>query len=200
MPDRTIPFYNLILKCASYSPQNVCLPDGFSIVPYKEGFEKGWAKSEYDIGDFSSAEQAERYFADTYMKNVAELRENGFFLLNGRNEIVGSCLAWHDLRNGKNVSSLHWLIVDEKYQGLGLGKALCRHVMNEYAKRDRLPVYIHTQPWSWKAVLLYLSLGFRIQKTDTFANYVNQYEQAVSTLKTVLNDEMFERVIQQMEE
>ncbi len=51
MPDRTIPFYNTILKCADYRHRDVELPEGFSIVSYRDGYEKEWAKLEYAIGD-----------------------------------------------------------------------------------------------------------------------------------------------------
>ena len=55
--------------------------------------------------------------------------------------------------------------------------------MNSYKTQERLPFYIHTQPWSWKAIFLYLSLGFKLQKRDSFAHYINQYEQAMATLE-----------------
>ena len=64
--------------------------------------------------------------------------------------------------------------------------------MNFFAEQGGKPVYIHTQPWSWKAILLYLSVGFRIQKTDTFSNYENQYEKALETLRDVLSEKQFE--------
>ena len=35
--DRSIPFYNTILRCDDYQHRDVVLPDGFCIVPYKEG-------------------------------------------------------------------------------------------------------------------------------------------------------------------
>ncbi len=46
MLDRTIPFYNTIMKCSDYSPRRVELPEGFSVVPYWRGYEKEWAKLE----------------------------------------------------------------------------------------------------------------------------------------------------------
>ena len=36
MLDRTIPFYNTILKCDDYRYKEVNLPHGFSVVPYKK--------------------------------------------------------------------------------------------------------------------------------------------------------------------
>ncbi len=199
MLDRTIPFYNTIMKCSDYSPRHVELPDGFSIVSYQHGFEKEWAKLEYDIGDFDSLEAAEKYFVETYLQN-SELFPNILFLLNRGHEIAGSCIAWHDMQGENSVSSLHWLVVQERYQGRGLGRALGTAVMNIYAERGALPVYIHTQPWSWKAVLLYFSLGFRLQKTDTFSHYENEYGKAMAELRKTVSEEQYELLLQSSEE
>ena len=199
MLDRTSPFYNTILKCADYRRRDVELPDGFSIVSYRDGFEKEWAKLEYAIGDFGSANEAEQYFRETYLHNPERFPDI-LFVLNREHEVAGSCIAWQDTRGAGRVSSLHWLVVDEPYQGTGLGRALCTAVMNIYAGRGALPVYIHTQPWSWKVILLYLSLGFRLQKTDTFSHYENEYEKAMTALKNVVTEEQYELLRQSSEE
>lgn len=199
MLDRTIPFYNTIMKCSDFSPRALELPDGFSIVPYQRGYEKEWAKLECAIGDFGSLEAAGKYFIETYLQNP-ELFPDILFLLNRAHEIVGSCIAWQDAQGENSVSSLHWLAVEERYQGIGLGRALCTAVMNIYAERRALPVYIHTQPWSWKAVLLYLSLGFRLQKTDTFSHYENEYVKAMAELRKIVSEEQYEMLLQSSED
>ena len=199
MLDRTIPFYNTIMKCSDYSPRRVELPDGFSIVSYQCGYEKKWAKLEYGIGDFDSLEAAEKYFVETYLQN-SELFPNILFLLNSGHDVVGSCIAWQDMQGENSVSSLHWLVVQERYQSIGLGRALGIAVMNIYAERGALPVYIHTQPWSWKAVLLYLSLGFRIQKTDTFSHYENEYGKAMAELRKLVPEEQYELLLRLSED
>jgi len=191
MTDKTIPFYNIILRCDYYRHQTVVLPKGFFIVPYQCGFEKEWAKLEYAIGDFVSLAEAENYFISTYLQN-RDLFENILFLVNEENAVVGSCIAWTDRHGDVAVSSLHWLVVAEEYQGMGLGKALCVAVMNIFEKRGGIPVYIHTQPWSRKAIFLYLSLGFRLQKKDTFAHYENEYDKAMSALKRIVTEKQFE--------
>jgi len=191
MLDRTIPFYNTILRCDHYLAKDTALPNGYSVVTYKPGYEKAWAELEYSVGDFDSAGEAEEYFVSTYLKDT-DKTDNILFLKDAEDKIIGSCIAWQDDRNGALVSSLHWLIVDEDHQGMGLGKALCFAVMNIYAGKGAFPVYIHTQPWSWKAILLYVSLGFKLQKNDTFSHYVNQYDDAMRTLKEQLSDDQFE--------
>ena len=198
MLDRTIPFYNTILRCDNYQYKDVVLPNGFSIVPYKSGYEKAWAELEYSIGDFESLEEAESYFISTYLQNRS-LLNNILFLLNEDNLIVGSCIAWQDKRKESIVSSLHWLVVNEEYQGRGLGKALCYATMNRFKEQGNFPVYVHTQPWSWKAIFLYLSIGFKLQKTDTFSHYENEYYKAMTALKRVVTSKQFELLREQSE-
>ena len=190
MLDRSIPFYNTILRCDQYQHREVDLPSGFSIVSYKKGYEKAWAKLECSVGDFDSLDEAENYFVATYLQNQ-ELFGNILFLLNEEQAVIGACIAWQDNRQGSMVSSLHWLIVDEKYHGMGLGKALCCATMNIYEEQDSLPVYIHTQPWSWKAIFLYISFGFKLQKSDAFSHYVNEYDKAMAVLKKIVTEKQF---------
>ena len=195
MLDRTIPFYNTILKCSDYSHQEIVLPDGYSIVVYQPGLEKEWARLEFTIGDFASLEEAEQYFAETYLQNPY-MFSRILFAVDKDNNVAGSCIAWQDPKGESKASSLHWLVVDEKYQGIGLGRALSTAVMNIYAGHEAFPVYIHTQPWSWKAILLYLSLGFKLQKTDTFSHYENEYDKAMTELKKVVSEEQYELMLQ----
>lgn len=191
MLDRSIPFYNIILRCDDYRHKEVILPKGFSIVGYEKGYEKAWAKLEFSIGDFDSLEEAEKYFIASYMQHKELLLKNIRFLLNEEKKVIGSCIAWQDRRQDSYVSSLHWLVVDEKYQGMGLGKALCCEALNLFEEQGRFPVYIHTQPWSWKAIFLYLSLGFRLQQIDTFSHYTNEYNKAMVALKPIVTKEQF---------
>lgn len=195
MLDRTIPFYNTILKCSDYRHNEVVLPDGYSIVSYRHRLEKEWARLEFAIGDFGSLEEAELYFAETYLQNPY-MFSRILFAVDKDNNVAGSCIAWQDLKGESKASSLHWLVVDEKYQGIGLGRALSTAVMNIYVEHEALPVYIHTQPWSWKAILLYLSLGFKLQKTDTFSHYENEYDKAMTELRKVVSEEQYELMLQ----
>lgn len=63
--------------------------------------------------------------------------------------------------------------------------------MQLFVSKHELPVYIHTQPWSYKAILLYIAQGFRLQRTDTFSYYENQFEKAMKTLKGILTREQY---------
>lgn len=198
MPDRTIPFSNIIMRCDAYTRRDITLPAGYSLTAYHPGFERAWAEMEYAIGDFASADEAERYFNAHYLSKQAT-GQNLLFAVTDGGDVVGSCIAWQDMRGDLPVASLHWLVVEEGHRGIGLGRALCTAVMNLFLERGEMPVYIHTQPWSTEAILLYVSLGFKMQKIDTFSGYTNQYTQSMETLERILTPEMFRSVIETAE-
>ena len=201
MLDRSIPFYNAILKCTHWEPVAVRLRDGYRIRPYRPGDEAAWAGLEYGIGDFASCEDALDYFSRTYLRGDPRDLERVFFAeeeAGGR--VVGSVAAWRDRRGDGTAASLHWLNVDPPHQGRGLGKALLQTAMNWYRNAGELPVYLHTQPWSYKAILLYAGQGFRMQRTDTFSHYENQYEAVMRTLQGLVSREAYEKLLRESED
>ncbi len=199
MLDRTIPFYNTILRCEKYDLKKIMLPEEYQIVSYKSGFEKDWADLEFAAGDFESKREATEYFCSKYLSDDG-CTDDLLFLVESTGKVIGSCISWTDDKNGVPVNSLHWLIVREDHQGKGLGRSLCIATMNRFYQKGCRPIYIHTQPWSWKAIMLYNSLGFRIQKTDTFSSYSNQYTEAMSTLKNILSLEQYSILEEKAEE
>lgn len=195
MIDRSIPYYNLILKCHKVCIPPVSLPGGYSFKMYYVGDEKYWAKLENEIGDFSSIEEAEMYFKTNYCNEIDELKNRCIFVVDTHDDVVGSCIAWHDSKDNDTVASLHWLVVSPEHQGKHIGVALCQKVMEKFNECGETPIYIHTQPWSYKAIMLYIKLGFKIQKTDTFSCYENQYKKAIKTLENLLSESQFNQII-----
>lgn len=195
MLDRSIPFYNVILKCDNYIDKEIVLPAGYHLRNYRTGDEKAWAKLEYEIDDFASVNEAEEYFISQYGQNADGLRERCFFVIDEQEHVVGSCIAWKDNRGTELVASLHWLVVSPDHQGKKLGKALCQRVMKVFREKNEFPVYIHTQPWSYIAILLYVRQGFKLQMTDTFSQYENQYALAMNTLKKILTVPQYDELV-----
>ncbi len=201
MLDRTIPFYNVILRCDNPNVNSAILPTGYRFRMYQSGDEDSWARLEYEIGDFDTVNDAKQYFVSTYIQNDSlDIFERCVFVVNPENEIVGSCIAWQDLKNDICVGSLHWLIVSPKYQDMGLGKALCRKVMQIFSDNQENTIYIHTQPWSYKAIILYIRQGFKIQMSDSFSHYENQFDLAMNTLKEILCKEQYDEILNYINE
>ncbi len=198
MLDRSIPFYNMILKCSAYKPFAITLPKGFFFKQFEPGDEIAWAALEHEIGDFSSPEEALAYFQKAYGASPEELRRRAVVLANDTG-INGFCIAWRDFRQGVPVASLHWLVVSPAWEGKGLGRALVQKTLELYEKLGEFPVYLHTQPWSYRALMLYLHLDFRLQKEDTFSAYENQYWEAVGALEEILSPERFQELLEASE-
>ena len=182
---QTIPYASMILRLDRCAGSALSLPPGCSIRTYEPGDESAWARMETEAGDFPVQEEAESYFRKTFLAEPERISRDGFFLLSD-GEVAGSCIAWHTEKNGKEAGLLHWLVVAEKYRGRGYARTLCTAVLNRFAETGLAPVYLHTQPQSWKAVLLYVSMGFRIQETDTFSGKANEYASAMEILGSVL--------------
>ncbi len=188
MLDRTIPFCNLILRCDRILPMEVKLPAGYAIRAYQPGDEKSWAALHTATGDFSTAEEAASYFLNKYAADLSRV----LYAVAPDGKVVGTVTAWTDERAGETVRSLHWLAVAEEHQRQGIGKALTQTAMKLMRREDNAaPVYLHTQPWSWKAVLLYVKLGFKLQRKDSFGGYANEYDQAMAALRPLLDEQQY---------
>ena len=189
MPDRTIPYYNVIMRCDQFLDVSAPPPPGFLIRSYRPGDERAWAEMEAEIGDFASSQEALSYFQATYFPQITALQERSHFAVRvSDGQVAGSVIAWQDPRGNALVASLHWLVVSPRFQRLGLGLALTKAALDTYQQLGQLPIYLHTQPWSYPAIRLYSRMGFALQKTDTFSHYENQFPQAAETLKGLLSE------------
>ena len=188
MLDRTLPCCSLILRCDRILPMEIKLPAGYGIRAYQPGDEAAWAVLHTQTGDFASTEEAASYFMDKYGADLSRV----LFALSPEGEVIGTVAAWTDDRAGEPVRSLHWLAVAEDHQRQGIGKALTQTALRLLRREDNAaPVYLHTQPWSWKAVLLYVKLGFKLQRKDAFGSYTNDYDQAMAALQPLLDEKQF---------
>lgn len=201
MLDRSIPYYNIIMKKDTPTAFDTpALPPQFELHSYRPGVQQQWAELEHEIGDFPSVQKARTYFSKTYLSRPDLLTRRGVFISNKESGgLVGACIAWVDERNGAPVSSLHWLITKEAYQGRGIGSALIAAALNIYEQENAFPVYLHTQPWSYQAIRLYHKFGFRLMKQESFAEYENQYALAVPVLARYIEPECMQELIERSE-
>ena len=189
MLDRTIPFYHIIMRCDRVLPMEIKLPAGYAIRSYQPGDEDAWADLLCAVGEQTSPEEARADFTRRYLADTA-LTDHIFFAVDAQGAVVGMAIAWDD-----GLRVLHWLAVHPDHQRKGIGRALCQTCLRLFRREDNaLPVWLHTQPWSWKAILLYISLGFKLQPRDTIYNYENQYAQAMETLQAVVTPEQYAKM------
>ena len=163
LPDRSVPFYNLILRLDHWQRRDPVLPEGFRLRFYQPGDEAAWAALEYGIGDFDPQEEARAYFVQTYGSHAQDLARRCLFAVDGGGRVAGTCSAWRDPRGGGEVASLHWLAVSPEAQGRGLGKALCREALFRVPfayPLPALPARFHSPaPLRQMAVMIYTLLS-----------------------------------------
>lgn len=201
MLDRSIPYYNIMMKKSTPTTFDApALPAQFELHAYRPGVAQQWAELEHEIGDFPSMREARTYFSQTYLSRSDLLAQRGVFVSDKKSGgLVGACIAWFDNQNGTPVSSLHWLITKEAYQGRGIGAALIATALNIYEQENAFPVYLHTQPWSYQAIRLYHKFGFRLMKQESFAGYENQYALAVPVLARYIEPKCMRELMDQSE-
>ncbi|MDG0794835.1 GNAT family N-acetyltransferase [Cohnella ginsengisoli] len=191
MLDRSVPYFNVIMKRRPGRPIPECpLPAGYALTRFSPGSESRWAEIEASVGEFERAEEAIRYFRQTYMPMPDELGKRLLFVENERGEAVGTIMCWWDCTAGRRDPSIHWFAVKREHQGKGLGKALVAACLREMIRLegDR-DMYLHTQTWSYKAVRLYNRFGFEIMRDETFGSYANDYDRAMPILDALLKQE-----------
>lgn len=187
MVDKTIPHRHIIMRMDNPQPQKFTLPEGYTMDTYKDGDDIAWAKMEVYAGDFTDFDKALDYFRNTYLAKPEELQKRFVIIRNPEGEGVCSCIAWNTHRKGQPCPALQWLVTAEGYEGLGLANAAAAETVNRYCAIGEKPVYLHTQPWSYKALWLYYKYGFRISKNDTFQIFTNQCDEALPILETLLH-------------
>lgn len=188
MLDPTLPCCSLILRCDRILPMEIKLPAGYAIRAYQPGDEAAWAALQTQTGDFASVEEAASCFMEKYGEDLSRV----LFALSPEGEVVGTIAAWTDDRAGEPVRSLHGLAVAEAHQGQGIGKALTQTALKLLRREDNAaPVYLRAQTWSWKAVLLFVKQGFKLQRKDSFGGCANEYDQAMEALRPLLDEKQF---------
>ena len=171
------------------------LPQGFSFRNYRDGDALNWASMEVAINDFDTVDNGVRYFQDKYVSRLSDLHQRFVCVQDSHGNAAGSVIAWYHYLGDIRIPTVHWLVVRPEYQGVGLGSPLVAKMLQVFALFGRQPVYLHTQPWSYKAIALYAKHGFYLLKTETIMHYENQYDEAMPILKRIMKPEVFRKLM-----
>ena len=185
MLDKSIPYVELTMlrPAECFMPPTPPRADGFFVKSYVPGDEAHWARIEKSVGEFDSESAALTYFDREFAPRPELLRQRMCFLCTPDGLPVATATAWE--KHG--VHLLHWVATVPACQRRGLGRAAVLSALQRYP--DSAPVYLHTQTWSHDAILLYHSIGFRIQRTGAF-------DQAMEVLKTVYPEPVWQQLMQ----
>jgi RimJ/RimL family protein N-acetyltransferase len=191
MTEAEIPDYNIFMMCeklnkdaltelnADYYFRN-CRPN--ELERWKAfPFDSETVPAEYD--DFMN-----RIIQDSYSSDMETFYNNTFFVCTKEDKPIATCSYWKAY--GK-FNSIHWLKTLKEYEGQGLGRAVLSKIMRKFDTED-YPVYLHTQPGSFRAIKLYSDFGFKLLKGGQIGHRINELEKCLPILSKFIPKEGFE--------
>jgi len=187
MIDKSVPFAKLFMCRKAGTPIPVFpLPEGFRYVFYRDGDEMDWAKIETSVDEFDSEFSALLHFKEYFLPDAEELYRRCLFIENQNGDKVATANAWWSYIENQRRPWLHWVSVDARYLGQGLGKAVISRVTELLRELEGdTDFYLSTQTWSYKAINIYKKLGYEPtdEKILYGREYRNHYKKAIKVLE-----------------
>ena len=128
-----------------------------------------------------------QFFEMTYGGKEDLFFSKTLFICDHNDIPVATCLLW---KAYDEFNTIHWLKVLPGYEGLGIGRALLSLIMKNLSQEE-YPVYLHTQPESYRAIKLYSDFGFELLKDDPIGMRSNDLEECLPILEDYMPKEAF---------
>lgn len=188
MLDKSVPHYEVMMHRKAGAPwREAPLPLGYRYSLFRRGDERHWARIEASVLEFPDGIEALIYFQRDYLPYLDELMRRCLFIEDERGYKVATASAWWSYTGSRRDPWLHWIAVDPRFQGRGLGKAIISGAMKLLfqIEGDR-DFYLHTQTWSHRAIGIYESFGFEVTPEKGLAGFPNDdYQKAVDLLARI---------------
>jgi ribosomal protein S18 acetylase RimI-like enzyme len=193
MQEEEIPDKNLFMMCealnrnaltelsANYSVRS-CRPDELGI----------WKAMPFDDADLAKNYEGfmSDYFAATYSGKEELFFAETLFVCDRQDRPIATCLSW---KAYNEFNTIQWFKVLKEYEGQGIGRALLSLVMQRLEVCD-YPVYLHTQPSSFRAIKLYSDFGFSLLSGDNVGIRKNDLDECLPILEEFMPREHFQNL------
>ncbi|MGL5124011.1 MAG: GNAT family N-acetyltransferase [Fusobacteriaceae bacterium] len=164
--DKNIKKIKLIMLKEDMIYEEYPLLEGYEFIPYSLGLAEKWSEIQLKSGHILKKEDGEKYFKDIFFKKEEYLKERMIFIKKLNGDIVGTGAIWEgeyfQKKKEKNIEyRLHWIAIDSKYSGKGLGTALVSKLLGIFKeKKIGKKIYLSTQTYNYAAIKIYLKFGF----------------------------------------
>lgn len=184
--------FNLFMMCPALNPSALRpLPEGYTVRFCREQELDFWMTFHFDTKEEGAAylEDMKRFFQPVYAPAGGLFFRSCQFLCDPQGRPVGTCFLW---KAYGTLSTVHWFKVRKDQEGKGLGRALLSHVLR-FLPPEEYPVYLHTQPGSFRAIKLYTDFGFQLLSSPEKIGFrENQLEQSIPYLREHMPPGVFE--------
>jgi len=169
------------------------LPEGFFVRYLRRNELEIWKKLPFYEYDYT--EKHQKYMTEWY-NTFYGINEELFYkschvVCNKKDEIIGSSFLWRSY-NGL-INSIHWFKVIQEYENKGLGRALLTILLKNVNKIN-MPIYLHTQIRSYRAIKLYTDFGFKILSNEKIYKEKNDINKIKLLLKEYIPKEYYVKI------
>lgn len=188
MEEKDIPDLNIFMMCEKFNREaSRTLPEGYYIRKLRKNELDTWFLFPFDTVEGDKTEYVkfmEEYFNNVYSKKSEVFFESCMVVCNKNDTPVSTCFAW---KAYDKYWTVHWYKTLKTEEGKGLGRAILTEVMNSIPESE-YPVYLHTQPGSFRAIKIYSDFGFKILTDEKIGNRENGIKEADKYLKYFMKD------------
>lgn len=191
MSEEDIPDLNLFMMCRVPVPAAFkAIPEGFSLRNLTPDDLSLWKAFPFDT-DQPTSEQLrfmDSFFEQAYNRDLEQFYRNTLLVCDATGLPVATCSSWPAY--GK-FQTIQWFKTLKSHEGMGLGRAVLTLVMQRFAPED-YPIYLHTQPGSFRAVKLYSDFGFQLLRGEQFGTRRNELDECLPWLRAFMPPAHFE--------
>lgn len=193
MKEEEIPDKNIFMICEALNPDALSeLPVGYSVRNCRRDELGIWKAMPFDEAGLT--EEYDRFMTDFFNTTYGGKEELFFaktlFVCDKDDKPVATCLLW---KAYDEFNTIHWFKVLKEYEGRGLGRALLSIIMRDLKPAD-YPVYLHTQPGSFRAIRLYSDFGFALLSGEKFGARKNDLDECLPILKEFMPEKYFQNL------
>ena len=193
MREEEIPDKNIFMMCEALRCSALAeLPPGFSVRNCRPDELGIWKAMPFDNPQMAREYESymDDYFALAYGGREALFFTKTLFICDRQDQPVATCLSW---RAYDEFNTIQWFKVLKEYEGQGIGRALLSIIMRKLEEHD-YPVYLHTQPSSFRAIKLYSDFGFSLLSGEKFGPRKNDLEECLPILERFIPKEYFQKL------
>ncbi len=191
--NENIPDKNLFMMCRKLNTGALsALPKGFFFRLCKKDELNIWKDMHFDDKNTALEYRGymDKFFDDVYAPYGDLFFERCLFVCDNKDKPVATCFSW---KIYDKITTLHWFKVVKEYENRGIGRALLSKVMSEL-KGSEYPVFLHTQPSSYRAIKLYTDFGFEFITDKYIGARKNELDESLPVLKKFMTPTSFEKI------
>ena len=190
LPDR-----NIFMMCKALDASALRkLPAGFHFRHCRRDELDIWKRMPFDNAKEvqENIEYMHTFYKQVYLPREQEFYQRALFVCNSQDQPVATGFTW---KAYGLFDTVHWLKTLKKYEGLGIGRALLSEILGKLSEQN-YPVYLHTQPGSFRAIKLYSDFGFCLLTDDQVGKRKNELSEGLPMLQKHMPKKDFQNLRQ----